>query len=68
MSPTELKIHVLARLLADLRMPDPEQKREMIERALKSLVNYAMMRRDMEQLDEAMAQVEQIRIASKKVM
>lgn len=68
MSPTELKIHVLARLLADLRMPDPEQKREMIERALKSLINYAMMRRDMEQLDEAMAQVEQIRIASKKVM
>lgn len=68
MSPTELKIHVLARILADLRIPDPDQKRETIERALKSLVNYAMMRREIEQLGEAMAEVEQIRIASKKAI
>lgn len=68
MSPTELKIHVLARIIADLKMPDAEQKREIIERALKSLVDYAMMRRQVEQLEDAMAQVEHIRIASKKVI
>lgn len=66
MSPVDLKIHVLARVLADLNIPDPDQKRETIERTLKSLVNYAMMRRDMDQMGEAIAEVERIRIASKQ--
>lgn len=68
MNPTELKIHVLAKVLVNLQIPDPEQKREMFERALKSLVNYAMMRREIDQVAEAMAAVEQIRIASKKAV
>lgn len=66
MSPIELKIHVLARVMSELDIPDLDQKRETFERTLTSLVNYAMMRREIDQLEEAVAEVERVRVASKQ--
>jgi hypothetical protein len=65
MSPTELVIHDLARVITDLSVKDPAQKRAIIEKTLTSLVKFAIsqnegsqingIRADMRKVDEIRA-------------
>ena len=71
MSPTELMIHDLAQILAELKLHDPIQKRQVIQKTLTSLVKYAISQREVEQLNGIradMRRVEDIRIASKQAI
>ncbi len=51
MSPTELMIHDVSEALADLKMPDGEQRRATFKRTLESLVKFAISQREVEQLN-----------------
>lgn len=68
MTPTELMIHDLSEIMADMTMPAGPQKRAIFKRTLESLVNFAISQREVEQLNgirSDLLKVEQIRRAAK---
>ncbi len=68
MSPTELMIHDMSRILTDLKVQNSTEDCQLIQRALTSLVKFAISQREIELLDGICdtRKVEEIRLATKQ--